>query len=268
MMIVNIKRIFYKILNSISTLQSLISPGTGSGSIKLDSNCEASGNHAKAMGYGTKASSWAQNVRGTWNVEDPDVNGIGKYADIVGNGGSDGGRHNAYALTWQGDARYSLGSSEALYTAMNNLGIRTDCTIDNMLSLKTLLTKILNEISSLKAATTISEAEGTRGTAASVAAAEVAQCRFVKQGKRVLCFMTICRWDGSTALGQNTTLFTIPTGYRPTGNILRRGYCMRYNNGSRLTQSCNILVNSNGTIQQGAASDVVSVFLTAEWQTS
>lgn len=115
---------------------------------------------------------------------------------------------------------------------------------------------------------TISYADGTKGTSASVAAAEVAQCKLTKQEKHVTCVMSICRWDGTTALGRGVTLFTIPDGYRPSADITRVGICMRYNNGNRLTVSCNTMVYANGTIQQQAAADVTSVYLVAEWDTA
>ena len=115
---------------------------------------------------------------------------------------------------------------------------------------------------------TISYADGTKGTSASVAAAEVAHCKLTKQEKHVTCVMSICRWDGTTALGRGVTLFTIPDGYRPSADVVRVGICMRYNNGNRLTVSCNTMVYANGTIQQQAAADVTSVYLVAEWDTA
>lgn len=115
---------------------------------------------------------------------------------------------------------------------------------------------------------TISYADGTKGTSASVAAAEVAYCKLTKQEKHVTCVMSIYRWDGTTALGRGVTLFTIPDGYRPSADVVRVGICMRYNNGNRLTVSCNTMVYANGTIQQQTAADVTSVYLVAEWDTA
>ena len=80
--------------------------------------------------------------------------------------------------------------------------------------------------------------------------------------------MTICHWNGTSSLPLNTNLIEIPAGYRPTGELIRQGYGMRYNNGSRLTQPCNMRILANGMIQQAGASDFVSLFLVADWPTS
>ena len=62
----------------------------------------ASGSGSHAEGYQTTASSNYQHVQGKYNIEDSS----GIYADIVGNGSSNG-HSNAYTLDWEGNAWYS-----------------------------------------------------------------------------------------------------------------------------------------------------------------
>ncbi len=91
------------VYNELTTLNSLISPGTGTNSVEL--------------GNSATASSANQTVRGKYNTVDS--NSV--YADIVGNGTADK-RSNAYALTWDGDIHIALdteaesGTDHDLYT--------------------------------------------------------------------------------------------------------------------------------------------------------
>ena len=106
----------------------------------------ASGRGSSADGYAVEAASDYQTARGTMNAIDSDD----VYADIVGNGDSTSQRSNAYALTWDGDARYALDTAAAsgtvdgdLVAALAALGWQSDVMADGMLSLKKTLTKIL-----------------------------------------------------------------------------------------------------------------------------
>ena len=65
-------------------------------------NTTASGEVSHAEGLATIASSNYQHVQGKYNIEDSS----GIYADIVGNGSSNG-HSNAYTLDWKGNAWYS-----------------------------------------------------------------------------------------------------------------------------------------------------------------
>lgn len=78
------------VYNELTTLNSLISPGTGTNSIELGGSVDASGAN--------------QTVRGKYNTIDS--NSV--YADIVGNGTADSARSNAYGLTWDGDIHIAL----------------------------------------------------------------------------------------------------------------------------------------------------------------
>lgn len=161
-----------------------------------------------------------------------------------------------------------LEAIKTMQTSVSSLQGSVSTLQGSVSSLQGSVTTLQGSVSSLQSATTVSYATGTKGTSASVAAAEVAHCYLIKVGKHVTCNMTICRWNGNTALGRNVTLFTIPVGYRPASNIPRGGLCMRYNSGNRLTVSCNMEIHADGTIVQAAADDVVSVFLVADWQTA
>ena len=59
----------------------------------------ASETHSHAEGFFTKASSENQHVQGEFNVEDAN----GTYAMIIGNGGDDNSRSNAFTVDWNGN---------------------------------------------------------------------------------------------------------------------------------------------------------------------
>ena len=71
---------------------------SGSRSHAEGGGTEASGSCSHAEGVGTKASSDNQHVQGRYNVEDSNS----KYAFIIGNGTEANGRHNAFAIDWNG----------------------------------------------------------------------------------------------------------------------------------------------------------------------
>ena len=140
-------------------LEALISPGTGTGAVLLapSNGNTASGNRATAMGdrsrangdysfaagslnetdgtcavamghgnvaseqcsnafgEGTVASAPCQSARGRYNIP------INTCLDIVGNGTSNSNRSNAYALTYEGDARYALNTAAASGTVDGDL---------------------------------------------------------------------------------------------------------------------------------------------------
>ena len=73
----------------------------GAYSTALNENNSATAEASLAQGVGTVAGSYAQNVRGKYNVPDT----AGKYAEIVGNGSSDVDRHNMYELDWSGNLK-------------------------------------------------------------------------------------------------------------------------------------------------------------------
>lgn len=69
----------------------------------------ASGMNSFVQGRGTIARGSDQHARGRFNVVDTE----NKYADIVGNGTSDGNRSNAYTLDWDGNAKFAGGVEAA-----------------------------------------------------------------------------------------------------------------------------------------------------------
>ena len=108
--------------------------------------CVASGPGSSADGYCVTAAGDYQDARGKFNRTDSNST----YAEIVGNGDSESMCSNAYALTWDGDARYDFDTNAAsgtidgdLYAALVALGWQNAVMEDGMLSLKKTLTKIL-----------------------------------------------------------------------------------------------------------------------------
>lgn len=119
---------------------------SGVASYARGTQCVASGRGSSADGYCVTAAGDYQNARGKFSMTDSNST----YADIVGNGDSMSERSNAYALTWDGDARYALDTAAAsgtidgdLYAALVALGWQNAVMEDGMLSLKKTLTKIL-----------------------------------------------------------------------------------------------------------------------------
>lgn len=110
--------------------------------------CVASGWGAMASGHFTEAASEYQSVRGKYNI--PDEND--KYAEIVGNG-DEYNQSNAYALTWDGDIQFKIDTAaasgtvdRALYTELTAYGFETVIDSDGMISLKKLLTQIIQRL--------------------------------------------------------------------------------------------------------------------------
>lgn len=77
---------------------------TASGASSHAEGCRAtaSGGYSHAEGFMTSASSNNQHAQGIFNV----IDSSGVYAHIVGNGTPRGGRSNAHALDWNGNAYY------------------------------------------------------------------------------------------------------------------------------------------------------------------
>lgn len=81
--------------------------GGGTTASGRDSHAEgrhtiASHDCSHAEGEGTKVSSYASHVQGRYNILDNN-----NYADIIGNGGSDTERSNAYTMDWGGNAWFA-----------------------------------------------------------------------------------------------------------------------------------------------------------------
>lgn len=75
---------------------------SGNGSHAEGRSTIASNDCSHAEGEGTKTSSYASHVQGRYNILDNN-----NYADIIGNGGSDTERSNAYTMDWNGNAWFA-----------------------------------------------------------------------------------------------------------------------------------------------------------------
>lgn len=115
---------------------------SGLGSHAEGGSTVASGNYTHAEGYYTNAAGNNQHVQGKYNVQDSN----GAYADIVGNGTAENARSNAYALDWQGNAKFagdvyvganadsSGGEKVATEADMSNKADKADTVLDTTLS--------------------------------------------------------------------------------------------------------------------------------------
>lgn len=234
---------------------------SGSRAMALGSNCSATAPGAIAIGTTVQANNWNsvaigiglisnyayQYVRGKYNA-------TGDYAEIVGNGASTNTRSNAYALTWDGDAEYQLKSSEALYTALNSLGKLSDVYSGGMFSLKSMLGLLLSGL----AAQTATAVKNSDVSAAGA-------CTLIKIGNIVIANFRIAYTSGTDTIPTDTTLYTVPTGYKPLTAALCnvtviRGTSLQAFGGS-------VTVGTDGTIKHAHGSSVTSLNGTLVWIT-
>ena len=90
-----------------------------------------------AEGQHTIASGSSQHVQGKYNIEDTNST----YADIVGNGGADNTRSNAYTLDWNGNGWYA-GKLTVSVGPTNNMDVATKYYVDTTkVSFNDVLTK-------------------------------------------------------------------------------------------------------------------------------
>ena len=125
-----------------------------------------------------------------------------------------------------------------------------------MISLKKTLTKILQALVSTYAT----------GTAQGAYANADKNCRLVKTGKHVTCYVGIGYSDGTTTLGSGTNsyYFSVPNGYRPPSNVVFPAIARM---SSGIVRICNLTCNSNGLIYT-ASSDmgsVTAIYSALEW---
>ena len=88
-----------------------------------------------------------------------------------------------------------------------------------MVKIKALLAKIVANINTLNSKTAVST---TYATVNSNITASRAQCQLLKIGNTV--FITIAMGNITSSVNTNTTLFTVPTGYRPSSEATVQGY--------------------------------------------
>jgi hypothetical protein len=127
-----------------------------------------------------------------------------------------------------------------------------------MLSLKKLLTKILETL-------VTASATGTIGTATAVKNADRQYCFLKKTGKQVRCYMGIGYNNATTQLGSSDTLFTVPSGYRPKVQAQVPGVIYR---ATGVTVIANIRIATDGTITQTSYQNATMVYMVAEWETA
>ena len=127
------------------------------------------------------------------------------------------------------------------------------------------VSQISNAVTALEASSTTTYASGTPGTATVIQEANQKRCKLVKTGKSVRCYMGVGYADGTTAIPANTTLFTIPAGYRPKTDQVFPGTGFR---SVGKTVSPALTFNTNGTITHNAGSDITMLVCSAEWEVS
>lgn len=122
---------------------------SGQYSTAMGCGSEAKSYASTAIGYYTIANDTGQFVCGCCNVEDTDA----RYAVIVGGGPDDMNRKNIHAISWDGDTEFAIDTAaaagtvdNALYTELVAYGFDTVIDSDGMISLKKLLTQIIQRL--------------------------------------------------------------------------------------------------------------------------
>ena len=142
--------------------------------------------------------------------------------------------------------------------------------ISTKFSLQTALSQANANISTLQTAlnnaTAVSSADATINTGnAAMSAAEIKQCRLRKVGKTVFCNMIIYTTQ-SAKIPNNTTLFTIPAGFRPASDHLAGGLvCVASDNSMRTSR---FHVKTNGIIDEADFNNCSSMSLDYFWTTA
>lgn len=140
----------------------------------------------------------------------------------------------------------------------------------NISALQTALSQANSNISALQTAlnnaTAVSSTDATENTGnAAMSAANIKQCRLRKVGKTVFCNMIIYTTQ-SAKIPNNTTLFTIPNGYRPASDHLAGGLvCVASDNSMRASR---FHVKTNGIIDEADFNNCSSMSLDYFWTTA
>ena len=120
-------------------------------------------------------------------------------------------------------------------------------------------------VKELRLETETTYASGTPGTDTVIQNANQKRCKLVKTGKSVRCYVGIGYADGTTAIPANTTLFTIPSGYRPKERQIFPGTGYR---SVGKTVVPGLEFNTDGTITHNSGSDITMLVGSAEWEVS
>lgn len=124
-----------------------------------------------------------------------------------------------------------------------------------MISIKKILKKML-------AAMVPKEAAGV--SQAAISGADNARCRLIKSGKTVRAYISAGYLDGTTTIPTNTTLFTIPAGYRPKAEVVFPAFAW-FKTG--IGYAGNLRFYSDGAVKQKTSSYITSIYCAAEWET-
>lgn len=109
-----------------------------------------------------------------------------------------------------------------------------------------------------------SSTTGTVGSSFSGAAQKY--CYLYKIGKIVFMSMSLGYSDNSTTIATNTTLFTVPTGYRPAAEARLPAQIDRKT--SAQSYPASITVATDGQIQQNTSSAATGIYCFGMWETS
>ncbi len=109
-----------------------------------------------------------------------------------------------------------------------------------------------------------SSASGTVGS--SFSGATQKYCYLYKIGKIVFMSMSLGYSDNSTTIATGTTLFTIPTGYRPKAEARLPAQIDRKT--SAQSYPASIAVATNGNITQATSSAATGIYCFGMWETS
>jgi len=109
-----------------------------------------------------------------------------------------------------------------------------------------------------------SSASGT--VSSSFSEATQKYCYLYKIGKIVFMSMSLGYSDNSTTIAMNTTLFTVPAGYRPATEA--RLPAQIDSKTSAQSYPASITVATNGQIQQNTSSAATGIYCFGMWETS
>lgn len=120
-------------------------------------------------------------------------------------------------------------------------------------------------VKELRTETKPTYASGTVGSESVMQNANMKNCKLVKQGKSVRCYVGIGYANGTTVIPANTTMFTIPTGYRPSSKKIFPGVGYRSNG---IVVGPQFEFNTDGTITHNSGTDLTLLYGSAEWEVS
>lgn len=100
--------------------------------------------------------------------------------------------------------------------------------------------------------------------------ANTKQCRLYKIGKIVFMSMALHYTNASSTIATNTTMFTIPTDYRPVEetNILAQAGVKLSSSVTNGSATCQLKISAAGAITQGYSSSIYSLYAFGMWETA